>query len=148
MDSHHRSPAYETGEDDWTPLFCDKFGAPWQNWTAVSWLQNRRNTVIRKGLKGLSEGYLSLLRGLNSLSRLEEVLHLSRSNTRYHLAVTCDSTPTSTLKYGAPVVNWTPVSSLPKMCSGHWTTGAKLFGLYWGIEPSPLDSQSSLLPLH
>ena len=25
------------------------FGAPWQNWTAVSWLQNRRNTVIRKG---------------------------------------------------------------------------------------------------
>ena len=56
-----------------------------------------------------SEGYLSLLRGLNSLSRLEEVLHLSRSNTRYHLAVTCDSTPTSTLKFGVMIsvrVDW------------------------------------------
>ena len=49
MDSHHRSPAYETGEDDWTPLLCDKFGAPRQNRTAIHGLQNRYTSIVLVG---------------------------------------------------------------------------------------------------
>ena len=31
QDSHLRSPAYETGEDDWTPLLCDNWRRRWDS---------------------------------------------------------------------------------------------------------------------
>ena len=105
-----------------------KTGAPWQNRTAVTWLQNRCNTIILIGRKTL---VLS--------TRIELVMDAYQASVipfNYkRILVPRDGIEPPTHRFSI-------------YCSTNWATSAKTLGCRMRIELMMTESQSVVLPLN